>query len=188
MRQLRSSDFRKKIDFSKNYLETLLAFYFSTGEERENISKERRDSLCFRFKRRRRKIYQIILPATPFLPPGLLASAPYFSLIRSILFCLGPRKPDSLSPPSPPSLSCPILLYTLRFVITPDIVKFYLDFISLKMKRKKNGRFCFFFFLFFQSSWVIFVKKSITFRFVGILVSNFFIEIFEYVKFVIIVV
>ena len=103
MRQLRSSDFRKKIDFSKNYLETLLAFYFSTGEERENISKERRDSLCFRFKRRRRKIYQIILPATPFLPPGLLASAPYFSLIRSILFCLGPRKPDSLSPPSPPS-------------------------------------------------------------------------------------
>ena len=103
MRQLRSSDFRKKIDFSKNYLETLLAFYFSTGEERENISKERRDSLCFRFKRRRRKIYQIIFPATPFLPPGLLASAPYFSLIRSILFCLGPRKPDSLSPPSPPS-------------------------------------------------------------------------------------
>lgn len=186
MRQLRSSDFRKKIDFSKNYLETLLAFYFSTGEERENISKERRDSLCFRFKRRRRKIYQIILPATPFLPPGLLASAPYFSLIRSILFCLGPRKPDSLSPPSPPSLSCPILLYTLRFVITPDIVKFYLDFIPWKKKEKWKVLFLFLFF--FQSSWVIFVKKSITFRFVGILVSNFFIEIFEYVKFVIIVV
>lgn len=45
-----------------------------------------------------------------------------------------------------PPLSCPILLYTLRFVITPDIVKFYLDFISLKTKRKKNGRFFFFFF------------------------------------------
>lgn len=153
IKQLGSSD--ASLSFSKiltrNYLETLLAFYFPTGRK-EKIFR-RSDSFCFRFKRRRRKIYQIILPATPFLPPGLLASAPYFSLIRSILFCLGPRKPDSLPPPpSSPTLSCPILLYTLRFVITPDIVKFYLDFISLKMKRKKNGKSFFLFFLEFVSN------------------------------------